>query len=503
MEGKLTAAQRAAIERVVSPERARFDLNTRLALSRDDGVQPPSLWPLSGRTLADGVVWPETEDEIVGLVRIARTEGIPLVPSGGGTSASGGAIPADGGLIVDLCRLSGLVETDALDEFLVDVRAGSNWIALETALEARGLATRLYPSSAPSATVGGWLAQGGAGIGSFGFGWFDQNVESVRLVDGEARVHTLEGADLDGVAEAQGTTGIITEVRLHVRPAESVHPLLIGFPDGSSLAEALSDIALREVPLWSISFIDPNGGEVVNQARYTDPSRPGLPPDAYVALLASTESNRESALLRLMPIVRRTGGWWQSPVIARREWAARFRPLRLLRGRSSAPADVVVPTESLSAVLVDLQRRFPRGLTMEGTVVRGGETVLRAYLDADAPGAGDGLGLGFALRAASLVARHGGRGLSIGRYYGPLANTVLGRQRVELLREMRAWLDPAGIFNPGKVVFGNAPLGAAIQLAARLRNPIRRGGVNATSTGHTDLRPGTPYQERRGGSGES
>jgi FAD/FMN-containing dehydrogenase len=134
----------------------------------------------------------------------------------------------------------------------------------------------------------------------------------------------------------------------------------------------------------------------------------------------------------------------------------------------------VVPTAALGAMLAELQRAIPRGVSLEGTLVRGGETVLRAYLDPDAPGAGAGLGLGFALQVMDLAARQGGRGLSTGRYFGPLAPTILGTQRVELMRDMRSWLDPAGIFNPGKVVFDNRGLGLAVQLAAR----VARGGAS-------------------------
>ena len=96
------------------------------------------------------------------------------------------------------------------------------------------------------------------------------------------------------------------------------------------------------------------------------------------------------------------------------------------------------------------------------------QPILHAYLDPDAPGARAGLGLGFALQVMALAVKHGGRGLSTGRYFGPLAKTILGAQRVELMREMRTWRDPAGICNPGKVVFDNRGLGLAVQLAAHL-----------------------------------
>jgi FAD/FMN-containing dehydrogenase len=475
----LTAAHKRALQRIVSPERARFDLEERRALSRDDGIRPPRLWPLSGRTIADGVVWPESEPEIVEVVQFARAEGIPLVARGGGTAAAGGAVPTDGGLVVDLGRVSGVVEIGddgdecAPGEHLVDVCAGTLWSSVMFALGRHGLAPRLYPTSAPVSTVGGWLAQGGAGLGSFAFGWINQNVVSVRLTDSSGRVHRLSGPELDGISEAEGTTGIITEVRLHARSASAIQPAAIAFADAASLQQAVLMATTRELPLWSISFVDPSGARCIDAARYQNRSHDTpaerLPTDAYIAIFAYTAADHDIAVHGLREMARAAEGRWLSSQLARAEWAARYQPLRLLRrGQRTLPADVVVPSSALAAVLGELAGAAPQGVSVEGTFVRGGEVVVRAYLDPDAPGAGLGLGLGFALRVMDMAARHGGRGLSSGRYFGPQANSILGAERVELMREMRAWLDPCGIFNPGKVVFNNTALGQAARLAARL-----------------------------------
>ena len=63
------------------------------------------------------------------------------------------------------------------------------WGDLEKELDKQGLALRTYPSSAPSSTVGGWLAQGGVGYGCYEYGAFRENVVSARVVlpSGEVR----------------------------------------------------------------------------------------------------------------------------------------------------------------------------------------------------------------------------------------------------------------------------------------------------------------------------
>src|SRR6266571_1165267 len=144
----ISAAQKQATESIVTAERARFDTRERRVYSHDTGVLPGAFRLLAGPSLADGVVQPETEDQVIRLVRFAVDEGIPLVPRGKATSGYGGAVPAQGGLVLDLTRLKGIVWADAKD-MTVTVRAGTVWQDLEEALGVYGLALRLYPTSAP------------------------------------------------------------------------------------------------------------------------------------------------------------------------------------------------------------------------------------------------------------------------------------------------------------------------------------------------------------------
>ena len=58
----ISAPQKLAIESVVTPERARFDVRERRVYSHDTGVLPSPFRLLDGPSLADGVVQPETED---------------------------------------------------------------------------------------------------------------------------------------------------------------------------------------------------------------------------------------------------------------------------------------------------------------------------------------------------------------------------------------------------------------------------------------------------------
>lgn len=491
----ITVEQQDTIRAIVSPERARFDRRERRVYSHDTGVLPTLFRPLAGSSLADGVVQPETEEQIVQLVQFARRERIPLVPRGKGTSGYGGAVPARGGLVVDLTRLKGVVAVDP-EAMTATVRAGTVWQHLEADLAERGLALRLYPTSAPGSTVGGWLAQGGAGLGSHAYGWFKENVVSARVVGGDGQVRQLAGPELEAIADAEGTTGIVTEVTLRLRPASTAEQTAVAFPDAARLAEALRLATEAELPLWSIGFLNPtmarlkNAGPPKTHHGRPEPPGPGLPEDAYVAIFAYDAADRDAVIDGLRRIAEQTAGRRLPAAIARHEWAERFKPMRLKRlGPSVVPAEVVVPVGRLAATLQDLERAIKAPMAIEGFSVRGGEVVLLGFIPHDERTLGYSFGYGFALTAIAIAERHGGRGYGTGRYFGGKADSILGRHKVELLRRYRPQVDPDGILNPGKVVFGNGLLGAAIGTASRLE-PVVRTFANLLG------RPGEPGEKK-------
>ena len=69
----------------------------------------------------------------------------------------------------------------------VRAEAGAIWENIDREIGMQGLALRMYPSSYPSSSVAGWLAQGGSGFGSYEYGTFKDNVVSARVVLADRR----------------------------------------------------------------------------------------------------------------------------------------------------------------------------------------------------------------------------------------------------------------------------------------------------------------------------
>ncbi|MCK5152280.1 MAG: FAD-binding oxidoreductase, partial [Candidatus Thorarchaeota archaeon] len=139
------------------------------------------------KTKADAIAQPTTTEIVSNLLKFCSTIGIPIVPRGHGTSGYGGALPTRNGLIIEMTRMNEVYSIDK-ENMTVEVGAGIIWGNLLEVLEDEGLSVAAYPSSAPSSTVGGWVAAGGSGIGSTKYGGIKEQVVDIEVVLPDGRI---------------------------------------------------------------------------------------------------------------------------------------------------------------------------------------------------------------------------------------------------------------------------------------------------------------------------
>ena len=201
-------------------DRVSFEKTERLVYSHDT-ASLPKMVKQTLKTVPDAVVQPLNTADVIFITKFSREHKIPLTPRGAASSGWGGAIPTRGGIVVDFSRMRQILNIDKT-KGTIRTEAGAIWKNLEIALNKQGLALRLYPSSAMSATVGGWVAEGGGGIGSYEYGRISQNLESITIVTPEGEIRTLQGEDMDLVTDAEGITGMIVEVTVKTRPSTGI-----------------------------------------------------------------------------------------------------------------------------------------------------------------------------------------------------------------------------------------------------------------------------------------
>lgn len=483
-------------------ERVSFDPTERRMYGHDIAAIPRMVAPLVGDTTPDAVVQPCDEQELIDLAIWANAEGVPLTPRGKASSGYGGAIPVRRGVVVDFYRMRRVLIVNAAAN-TVTVEPGITWEQLDARLAKHDLTLRLYPTSYPSSTVGGWLAQGGAGIGSYAYGYFRDNVVSARLVLPDGSVRELCGGELDLVADAEGVTGLISRVTLQVMPRSAIRVAALATAAPQHFQDLLTALTTADLPIWSLVFISPKMAELKNLAPVREHNghpveQHELLPGAYVITLAFRADAAGRIYSALPALAGAHHAQILSDAIARQEWDQRFKLMTIKRlGPSLVPAEVIVPLANLAAVLDEFTRRIGQPLVKEGVVVRRGrggkpEVVILGFIPADQRKLSYNFVFGLSLTIMRIAERHGGRPYATGMYFTGKARQILGAAQVQKLKAFKARTDARNVMNPGKVLNGGL-LGAALTAASYAEPLIRPlGNLARTEVGE---RPTAPVRD--------
>lgn len=419
-------------------ERVRFDEIERRAYARDAG-DLPDLLASRIENEPDAVIQPASEAEVVRALDIAAEFDVPVVPRGSGTSGYGGALPIVGGLVLHFARMDDIRRIDRNEDAVV-VGPGVVWDDLQAALLDDGLELPLYPTSAAGSTVAGWVAEGGAGIGSAANGTIGDHLRRVRLVTPDGERHELRGEDISQVLGAEGSTGVITEVELSVTPREEKHPFLLAYDDLSQATEALRAVASHE-SVFHAGIFNPAFARAVTEIR--DESLP----ERYLVLAAVTGPIDEE----IQEIATRTDGQVLDHSLAEAEWAERLRPLQFKQDAPSLiPAETVVPISTLDEA-IDAYEATNDEFRIEGHAIGGEEVAILGFVPADAREAAYAMKWADSLDAMAGAEDAGGRAYTVGSYFIDRNHEILGDQ-VEDIEQFKRQHDPTGILNPGTVV---------------------------------------------------
>jgi Fe-S oxidoreductase/FAD/FMN-containing dehydrogenase len=496
--GKLSEQHRSYLGEKFG-SRVSFDKAERKLYGHDIASFPGLFRPLIGDTTPEAVVQPQTEEELTALARWASENQIPLTPRGKATSGYGGVLPIKNGVVVDFYRLNSVSRVDPKGQ-TVTVQAGIGWEKLDRELAQQGLTLRIYPTSYPSSSVGGWLAQGGVGIGSYEYGWFKDNVKGARVVLPDGSVRDFSGPELDLVADAEGITGLISEVTLSVMPLEELDVVAIGCPDPYDLQKMAGTIVDQKLPIWSFLFINPRMAELKNRAPLMEHA--GHPveervllPSAYIIILAFRKNDREAIMGNLPQILKPCQAEMLSDRIAQHEWKHRFKLMVVKRlGPSLVPAEVIIPLSAFAAVMEEIERKVNQPVVKEGVVIREGpdgkpEVVILGFIPSDQRKFSYNFVFSLVMTIMKIAEKHGGRPYATGLYFSKRAKEILGEGRVDQLKAYKAQVDPKNIFNPGKVI-GNGLVGLALNMG-RLIEPFVRplGNYVITKIGERPTEP--------------
>ena len=247
------------------------------------------------------VVFPETLDEVVALVRLANAEGFQLVPSGGRTGLSGGAVAQQGEVVVSFDRMNRILGFDAAER-LAHCQAGVATGALQAFAEERGLFYPVDFASSGSSQIGGNIATNAGGIRVIRYGLTRDWVAGLTVVTGtgdvlrcnNGLVKNATGYDFRHLfIGSEGTLGLVVEAEVRLaNPPEPQRVMVLGCPAFEVLFQVLSAFQ-QDLTLSAFEFFSDLALAKVRAAR-------GLPAPLaeacpFYALLEFDQSDLEAA----------------------------------------------------------------------------------------------------------------------------------------------------------------------------------------------------------------
>ena len=191
------------------------------AASRDFFWYSPVLKARLDHVVADFVVRPRNEAEVIEVLRTCYAHDVPVTTRGAGTGNYGQAMPLAGGCVMHLKHMD---KVQQIAPGRVVVEPGCLLKDLDAACRAdSGQEIRMFSSTWATATIGGFIAGGSGGVGSCTWGSLRDlgNIIRLRVVtmEEEPRVLEFRGEELARVSHAYGTNGIITEIEMPLAPA--------------------------------------------------------------------------------------------------------------------------------------------------------------------------------------------------------------------------------------------------------------------------------------------
>jgi FAD/FMN-containing dehydrogenase len=284
----------SALHEIFSAKRVRTDQDALSHWGRD--------WTRSVVPSPAAVVFPESADEVVRLVRLANDRQLKLVPSGGRTGLSGGAVAASSEIVVSFDRMNRILDFND-DDRLVRCQPGVVTAALQQFAAAQDLFYPVDFASAGSSQIGGNIATNAGGIRVIRYGTTRAWVAGLKVVTGTGALidcnrglmKNATGYDLRHLMiGSEGTLGLIVEAEIRLCQApEPQRVMVLGVERFVDLLQVLKRFQ-RDMALSAFEFFSDKAlAKVLAHRDLRPPLRDAA---AFYALVEFDEEASERAM---------------------------------------------------------------------------------------------------------------------------------------------------------------------------------------------------------------
>ncbi len=444
------------------------------------------------------VVFPSSTEETAAVMRELARARVPFTPRGAGTGLSGGALALDSGVVIEMARMRKILRIDTQNRLAV-VQPGVVNLHVSRAVAPYGLYYVPDPSSQPTCTIGGNIAESAGGIHCLKYGTTTDHVLGCRVVLAGGDVVDLGGAGVEAPGYdllgtfigSEGTFGVATEATLRLSQIPpAVRTLLAEFGEVNDASHAVSAIIAAGVMPAALEMMDREIIRAVEASVFAA----GLPPDAGAALLIELDGieagiDVEAEKVRSICLEYGARGCRNARDETERKqlWAARKGAFGAI-GRISPDSmiqDAVVPRSRLPEVLgaaYDIAARYQLRIA---NVFHAGDGNLHPLICFDSRFADQVLRVREAGRelmevcvgaGGTITGEHG-----VGLDKRDLLPLVFSDADMNAMLSVRAAFDPLGLCNPGKVVPMLRGCGEGRAIAQSLDQPVPTAQAAVTS----------------------
>jgi D-lactate dehydrogenase (cytochrome) len=460
-EGKLAPDAVAALNADLA---ARFGnrFNASEAIRRQHGHtltwlenQPP-----------DAVVFAETREDVIDLVKLCARHDAPVIPFGAGSSLEGHVNAPYGGVSLDCTRMNAILAVNDEDLDCV-VEPGVTRTQLNSYLHDSGLFFPIDPGA--DASLGGMASTRASGTNAVRYGTMKDAVLSLGVVTADGKFlrtgsrakKSSAGYDLTHLfIGAEGTLGAIVEITLKLNGApEAVSAATCTFPDVRSACNTTIQTIQSGLPIARIELLDALTVRGCN--AYSHMSLPEAP--MLLVEFHGTEQSVAEQATRFGEIVAENGGgnfaWATRPEERTRLWKARhdvfFAQGALRPGARPFATDACVPISRLADCVEETLADIAKSGLLAPIVghVGDGNFHVSPLVDMENPReieAAEALAARLAHRAIAMggtcTGEHG-----VGQKKMAYMEDEHGAVAIDLMRRVKGALDPQNLFNPGKI----------------------------------------------------
>lgn len=442
-------------------------LGNRLVSSEAVRVQHGNITTWSVDGIPDGVIFPQSAEDVQGAMRICVRHGVPVIPFGAGSSLEGHLNAPLGGISFDMRDMNRIIVVHAEDADCV-VEPGVTRSQLNEHLRDQGLFFPIDPGA--DAHLGGMAATRASGTTAVRYGTMKDAVLAMKVVLPSGEVLTTSrrarkssaGYDLTRLfVGSEGTLGIITELTLRLHPIpESIAGGVCSFPTIEAACGAAIMAIQSGIPLARVELVDEQQIAICNAySKLTLPERPTL----FLEFHGSESAVREQSE-RFGEIVAEFGGsafeWSANAEDRTRLWKARhdmFWADKAYRPNSQVVVtDVCVPISRLAECVIETQKDIKDSRLIAPLFGHVGDgnfhTVVSVMMDdADEVSRAKAFVSRLAERALAMegtcTGEHG-----VGDGKKKYLVDELGGPAVDLLGAIKKAVDPLNLMNPGKIV---------------------------------------------------